>query len=131
MQPTTQHRENLSAYMDGYEVENHFAEQLSRSRELETKWRNYHLIRDVMRQEAILLDKSFSEQMVSLIENEPVIARNEAEKPKGILLKLKRWSLPLMQAGIAASVCLIAVLSVNIFSQDDQIAQTEQQANYN
>lgn len=126
MQPTTQHRENLSAYIDGYDVESNVVEQLTHSRELATKWRNYHLIRDVMRKEAVLLDQSFSEKMANLIENEPVIIRKEAEKPKGVLLKLKRWSLPLMQAGIAASVCLMAVLGVNMFSQDNQIAQTEQ-----
>lgn len=47
------------------------------------------------------------------------------EKPKGLLLKLKRWGTPLLQAGVAASVCLVAVFGVNSFNANNEVAQTQ------
>lgn len=122
-----QQRENLSAYMDGHNVNGEFTDTLCSSPELQQKWANYHAIRSVMRGEELMLGADFSAKMAALIEEEEIekTAQTE-EKPRGLLLKLKRWSTPIMQAGIAASVCLVAVLGVNMMNSGSEVAQTEQ-----
>lgn len=119
-----QHKETLSAYMDGHNINGEFTDTLCNSAELQQKWANYHTIRSVMRGEEQILGSDFSAKMAELLENEEI----ETAKPekKGLLLKLKRWSTPIMQAGIAASVCLVAVLGVNMMNSSDEVAQTEQ-----
>ncbi|WP_373818783.1 sigma-E factor negative regulatory protein [Glaesserella sp.] len=124
-----QQKETLSAYMDGHEVDGKFINTLCNSDELKQKWANYHAIRSVMRGEELLLGSDFSAKMEALIEQEEIEKTVQIEKPRGLLLKLKRWGTPLLQGGIAASVCLIAVLSVNTINSSDEVAQqTEQPA---
>lgn len=119
-----QQRETLSAYMDGHNVNGEFTDTLCNSPELQQKWASYHTIRNVMRGEEVILGADFSAKMAALIEEEE-IERTPAEK-RGLLLQLKRWSTPIMQAGIAASVCLVAVLGVNMMNAKDDVAQVEQ-----
>lgn len=119
-----QQRETLSAYMDGHNVNGEFTDTLCNSPELQQKWASYHTIRTVMRGEEVILGADFSAKMAALIEEEE-IERAPAEK-RGLLLQLKRWSTPIMQAGIAASVCLVAVLGVNMMNAKDDVAQVEQ-----
>ncbi|MDP0019432.1 sigma-E factor negative regulatory protein [Glaesserella parasuis] len=124
-----QHKETLSAYMDGHKESGDFAETLCNSAELQKTWANYHTIRSVMRGEEQILGSDFSAKMAALLENEEIEAVAEAqqsEKPRGMLLKLKRWATPLMQAGIAASVCLVAVWGVNMMNSSEEVAQVEQ-----
>lgn len=115
-----QQKEILSAYMDGHIEESNFADTLANSPELQQKWANYHAIRSVMQGEEILLGSDFSAKMADLIENEEI-----EKQPQGIMLKLKRWGTPLMQAGIAASVCLVAVFGFNIVNSNNEVAQNE------
>lgn len=127
-----QQRETLSAYMDGYNVNGEFTDTLCSNPELQEKWADYHAIRSIMRGEEQILGADFSAKMAELIENEeiekaPETATENQEK-RGLLLQLKRWSTPLMQAGIAASVCFIAVVSVNMMNAEDEVAQTDQPA---
>ncbi|MDO4698566.1 MAG: RseA family anti-sigma factor [Pasteurellaceae bacterium] len=117
-----QQQERLSAYMDGQEINRDFTEKLCSTAELQQKWANYHHIRSIMRGEELLLGSDFSAKMATLLEQEQI----EAEKTKGVLLKLKRWSTPVMQAGIAASVCLVAVFGVNMMNASEEVAQAEQ-----
>lgn len=125
-----QQRETLSAYMDGDNVEPEFSEALCQSEELQQKWANYHTIRSVMRGEEQLLGADFSTKMARLIENEEIekqpTTSTQIAKARGLLLKLKRWSVPVMQVGIAASVCLTAVVGFNLLNQSEEVAQTEQ-----
>lgn len=125
-----QQRESLSAFMDGHKVDDAFIDQLCNDPTLKQQWANYHTIRNVMHGDELILGDDFSAKMEALLENEemdaPSIQAENVEKPKGMLLKLKRWGTPLMQAGIAASVCLVAVLGVNIMNTQDEIAQVEQ-----
>ncbi|MGX2969782.1 sigma-E factor negative regulatory protein [Ursidibacter sp. B-7004-1] len=121
-----QQRETLSAYIDGHNVNGEFTDTLCKSEELQQKWANYHTIRSVMRGEDILLGNDFSAKMEALLENEEIEKTAESAKPKGLLLKLKRWGTPLMQAGVAASVCLMAVIGVNTFNGGEEVAATEQ-----
>lgn len=123
-----QNRETLSAYMDGHNINGEFTDTLCEDAELQQKWANYHTIRSVMRGETPLLGADFSAKMATLLENEviePVTDSPKVEK-RGMLLKLKGWGTPLMQAGIAASVCLVAVLGVNLMQSESEVAQAEQ-----
>lgn len=127
-----QKEESLSAFVDGYNIDSGFIDTLCSSSELKQKWTNYHAIRSVMRGDALILGADFSAKMELLLENEEIdssfTATNnivETGKAKGTLLKLKRWSTPLMQAGIAASVCLIAVFSINSMNTSDDLAATQ------
>lgn len=121
-----QNRETLSAYMDGHNVNGEFTETVCTSSELQQKWANYHTIRSVMRGEEQILGADFSAKMAALLEDEVIEAAQPTVEKKGLLLKLKRWSTPIMQAGIAASVCLVAVLGVNIVNSNNEVAQVEQ-----
>lgn len=121
-----QNRETLSAYMDGHNVNGEFTETVCTSSELQQKWASYHTIRSVMRGEEQILGADFSAKMATLLEDEVIEAAQPTVEKKGLLLKLKRWSTPIMQAGIAASVCLVAVLGVNIVNSNNEVAQVEQ-----
>lgn len=125
-----QKEESLSAFMDGHDIDSGFIDTLCSSSELKQKWTNYHAIRNTMRGDALILGADFSAKMELLLENEEIDSSSasnivETEKAKGTLLKLKRWSTPLMQAGIAASVCLIAVFSINSMNTSDDLAATQ------
>ncbi|QIM63404.1 transcriptional regulator [Pasteurellaceae bacterium Orientalotternb1] len=121
-----QNRETLSAYIDGHNVNGEFSEILCASSELQQKWASYHTIRSVMRGEEQILGADFSAKMAALLEAEVIENAQPKAKKKGLLLKLKRWSTPIMQAGIAASVCLVAVLGVNVVNSNNEVAQVEQ-----
>lgn len=121
-----QQRENLSSYMDGHNVNGEFTDTLCNSPELQQKWANYHAIRSVMRGEELLLGTDFSAKMADLLENEEIEKAEAQPQKRGLLLKLKSWGTPLMQAGIAASVCLVAVLGVNMMNANQEVVQTEQ-----
>lgn len=121
-----QNRETLSAYMDGHNVNGEFTETVCTSSELQQKWASYHTIRSVMHGEEQILGADFSAKMAALLEDEVIEAAQPTVEKKGLLLKLKRWSTPIMQAGIAASVCLVAVLGVNIVNSNNEVAQVEQ-----
>ncbi|MEG9530495.1 sigma-E factor negative regulatory protein [Mannheimia indoligenes] len=123
-QRITQH-EYLSAYMDGQDVDKEFVKTLTNSPELQQKWASYHTIRNVMQGDEIILGADFSAKMEALLENEEIESQANVEKPKGLLLKLKRWGTPLLQAGVAASVCLVAVFGVNSFNANNEVAQTQ------
>ena len=106
-----QQKETLSAYMDGQANGIEFADTLTNSPELKAKWASYHTIRNVMQGEEVLLENETIESI--------------QEKPRGLMVKLKRWATPIMQAGIAASVCLVALVGVNMMNSTDEVAQTE------
>lgn len=125
----TQQNERLSAYMDGQDLEMDFVDTLANSPELKQKWASYHTIRSVMQGDEIILGADFSAKMEVLLENEEIESLSSEEKTeqpkKGLLLKLKRWGTPIMQAGIAASVCLVAVLGVNSMNAKEEVAQVQ------
>lgn len=132
MQQRITQQERLSAYMDGQAVDTGFIDTLTDSPELQQKWASYHTIRSVMHGDEVILGADFSAKMEALLENEEIESQATIaqEKPmqekKGLLLKLKRWGTPVLQAGIAASVCLVAVLGVNSIRSNDEVAQVQQ-----
>lgn len=122
-----QQNESLSAYMDGQDVDTNFVETLMNSSELKQKWARYHTIRSVMQGDEIILGNDFSAKIEALLEDEEIESLpSTAIQPRGLLIKLRRWGTPIMQAGIAASVCLVAVLGVNSFNVNSEVAQVEQ-----
>lgn len=118
-----QSKEKLSAYMDGYLADDNFADEINRNAELKQKWASYHTIRSVMRGEEQLLGADFSAKMEMLLDAEEM---EKAPRQRGLMLHLKKWSTPIMQAGIAASVCLVAVLGFNTMNSENELAQNEQ-----
>ena len=114
-----QQKETLSAYMDGQANGIEFADTLTNSPELKAKWASYHTIRNVMQGEEVLLGADFSAKIETLLENETI--ESIQEKPRGLMVKLKRWATPIMQAGIAASVCLVALVGVNMMNSTDDM----------
>lgn len=123
--PPMQQRETLSAYMDGHHINGEFTDTLCRSPELQQKWADYHKVRSLMRGEPQLLGEDFSAKLEALLENEVIEVATTPTQKRGLLLQLKRWRNPIMQAGIAASVCLVAVVSVNMFNRNDEVATIE------
>ncbi|WP_373767596.1 sigma-E factor negative regulatory protein [Glaesserella sp.] len=122
-----QQKETLSAYMDGHEVNGKFTDTLCNSDELKQTWANYHAIRSVMRGEELILGRDFSAKMEALLEQEEIEKVTPEAKPRGLLLKLKGWGTPILQAGIAASVCLAVVFGVNMMNAGDEVAQQVEQ----
>lgn len=118
-----QQKEALSAYMDGHDVSGEFTDTLCNDADLQQKWAHYHAIRSIMRNEKVILGSDFSNKLATLLEDEH-IEPAPMKKERG--LTLKRWSMPIIQTGIAASVCLVAVLSVNYFNNNNEVAQAEQ-----
>ncbi|MDH2925338.1 RseA-like anti sigma(E) protein [Nicoletella semolina] len=126
-----QSKEELSSYIDGHNVDPVFSETLCSSIELQQKWQNYHIIRSVIRGEELLLGADFSAKMAALLDNEQIeravvpasdpLVNTKSSRDK--ILKLKRWTMPVMQMGIAASVCFVAVFGVNSFYSENEIAQ--------
>lgn len=118
-----QQKEALSAYMDGHDVSGEFTDTLCNDADLQQKWAHYHAICSIMRNEEVILGSDFSNKLATLLEDEH-IEPVPMKKERG--LTLKRWSMPIIQTGIAASVCLVAVLSVNYFNSNNEVAQAEQ-----
>lgn len=117
-------KENLSAYMDGYEQDKDFADVITSSPELTQKWADYHKIRSVMRDEPLILGEDFSQKMAALIDQEAPLGK-PVKSAK--VLKLKRWTSPLWQGAIAASVCLMTVLGYQHFQQSQEnVAQNSE-----
>lgn len=125
-----QQNETLSAFMDGKKVDDAFIDELCESPELKQKWARYHAVSSVLHGDEIILGRDFSAKMEALLENEEIESQPSVQEtttaPQGKLIKLKRWSMPLMQAGIAALVCLVAVLGVNMMNEKNELAQASQ-----
>lgn len=121
-----QHKEQLSAYMDGEEVRRDFVEDLCQDQELQKTWTTLHIARAVMRNESpVILDASFTEKMAKLIEEEPTIQLQEQPVPETVVppkvsffSKTKKYFAPILQTAVAASVCLIAVFSIQTLNKD-------------
>ncbi|WGE36447.1 RseA family anti-sigma factor [Actinobacillus genomosp. 1] len=125
-----QQNETLSAFMDGQKVDDAFIDDLCDSPELKQKWARYHAVSSILHGDEIILGNDFSAKMEALLENEEIESQSSDKAatvvPQGKLLKLKRWGMPIMQAGIAASVCLVAVLGVNMVNEKNELAQSNQ-----
>lgn len=115
----------LSAYLDGEYQNDHLLDTLCQDEELQQVWNRYHLIRTVVRQEtSVLLGSDFTAKIAGLIEAEPHLdcARLLSDVPAqktSWMQKVRGWFSPLTQVVVAASVCLVAVLSVQSYVQSD------------
>ncbi|MFC0308777.1 sigma-E factor negative regulatory protein [Gallibacterium trehalosifermentans] len=121
-----QHKEQLSAYIDGEKVSQDFLDTLCQDPTLQKSWSTLHLARAVIRNESsAILDSSFTEKMAKLIEDEPAIQLQEQPLPEKVELpnpslfaKTKKYFAPILQTAVAASVCLIAVFSIQNLNKD-------------
>lgn len=118
-----QHKELLSAYIDGEEVNHEFTTELCHNQDLQQSWHTLHLIRSVVRKESeVLLGDDFTAQMASLIEQEPNFLAEQPTTPVSVpvMTKVKRYFAPVLQLAVAASVCLVAIIGVQSLNQADR-----------
>ncbi len=123
---------SLSAFMDGEELSNHFMQKLEQDENLQKSWQNYHLIRSVMREESeVFLGADFTQNLADAIENEPQVTLVEQprmqemqeETRPSFWHKLKGHFVPLVQLGVAASVCFVAVLGVQNYNKKAAVSE--------
>ncbi len=120
----------LSALMDGETIDNDTVSVLCQDADLQQTWQRYHLIRDTLQEETtVQLGADFTERMalvideleapthVESLENQPA----PSQVSKTIWQKLKPAVMPLMQFGVAASVCLVAVFGVQHYTQQNTL----------
>ena len=123
-------KEQLSAYMDGEQVETDLIDALLRDEELQASWHSFHTVRSVMRKEgAVFLGADFTAKMAGLIESEEVkkvdviaVSQPEPEDSHNsvFMQKLKAFFAPMTQIAVAAGVCLVAVLGVQSFNSKNE-----------
>lgn len=124
-------KEQLSAYMDGEQVESDLTDALLQQQELQQSWQAFHAVRSVMRKEsAVFLGTDFTAKMADLIEAEEVrkvdvIAVSqpmpEETHQQPFMQKLKAFFAPITQVAVAAGVCLVAVLGVQSFNAKNEM----------
>jgi sigma-E factor negative regulatory protein RseA len=105
--------EQLSALLDN-ELSDHEASsvlaQLSQKPKLQQKWERYHIIRDVMRGEAVNLQAGdISERVKKQIDLEPAIISVPKKSRSGTWKS--NWIKPAAGAALAASVATVAVIN--------------------
>lgn len=124
-----QHKELLSAYLDGENVSPEFTAELCQNQELQQSWHTLHLVRAVVREESeVLLGDDFTAKMATLIENEELFVAETPElieQPKAVIppkftTRLKSYLAPVLQFAVAASVCLVAIVGVQTLNQAAQ-----------
>lgn len=139
--------ETISSLVDNYSVSEQNTEQaiddLLNDEHLSTKWRQYHLIGDVIRDEVPqTLQLDLSAQIASAIADEPsVLAPKTAIKvsanPSGLKAKVVQFIKPMGQLAIAASAAGLMILGVqqntsnpNEIITPSQIVHTKPLAGY-
>lgn len=66
--------ENLSALVDGEESDNALLEQISADEELASRWQNYHLIKDAMRNDLPdSIQLNIADMVAEAIDKEPTV----------------------------------------------------------
>jgi len=105
----TESREHLSSLMDGevsQETGRFLVRRLGADGELRKTWARYHLIRDCMRhQEGHFAQQDLTGRVQQALSDEPVVTGSPASK--------RNWFKPVAGAAIAASVALVAVMTVS------------------
>lgn len=124
-------KEQLSAYMDGEQVEAGFTDALLHNDALQQSWQNFHAVRAVMRKEsAVFLGADFTAKMADLIEAEEVrkvdvipVSQPEPQEVHQLpfMQKFKAIFAPMTQVAVAAGVCLVAVLGVQSFTAKNEM----------
>lgn len=98
-----QENEILSALMDG-ECEDQLIDSLLRDSTMRATWWRYHLISDAMKgKDSVLATKNLAEKVSKVLANEATVL-----SPKSTA----RWIKPVAGFAIAASVAVVAVLSI-------------------
>lgn len=110
---TNDPRENLSSFMDG-EVDksagSFLVRRLANDDDLRSTWNRYHIIRDCLhQQDAHLVQEGFCSRVSQAIEQED----NQQAASKTTM----GWIKPMAGAAIAASVAMLAILSVGTGQQ--------------
>jgi len=110
--------EQLSALMDGEESDINVILKNVQDESVRTRWKRYHLIRDVMRNQASKVDGfDISLKIREAISNEPTVLAPLKVKKK--LLSSKTFFKQIGSIAIAASVTTVAILVVQLNSDSN------------
>lgn len=105
----TESREHLSSFMDGevsHETGRFLVRRLGADGDLRQAWARYHLIRDCLRhQDGHIAQRDLSGRVRAALSSEPDVTTGTRAG--------SRWLKPFAGAALAASVALIAVLTVS------------------
>ncbi|WP_428773040.1 RseA family anti-sigma factor [Vibrio sp.] len=130
-------KERLSALMDGELVDKVLISELELDQESQTKWKNYHLIGDVMRGEAPAVPQwNIAESVAAALESEPAhgsfdssstvvdFSRQPSESqptPQQAKRHLPAWLNQFGQVAMAACVSLAVILGVQQYGGSDAV----------
>lgn len=121
--------ETVSSLVDNYQLDEEQLLNVSKDENMSDAWRRYHLIGDVLRDEAgAEIDNNLSLNIASAIAAEPTVLAPQkstaASKFKASVVKLAK---PLGQVAIAASAATLMIVGVQQnFSQTEQIVPAQQ-----
>lgn len=122
----TQHREKLSAIIDGESFTDEIIDQLKNDQSLAASWQNYNLVSDVLNNEvAEHIHLNFADQVADALANEPsivapVIEKNWRDKFLNISDNVVTLARQSGQFAIAASVTLAVVFGVQQYNTQQQ-----------
>ena len=118
--------ENLSVLVDGEELttsssESHLIEDVKNDADLMQKWKNYHLIRDGLRQELpAQLNFNIADKVAQALESEPaIVAPRKTWRDIPVIGNVVPFAKQSGQMAIAASVAVAMILGVQQFNQTD------------
>ena len=116
---TKQIDEQISAFTDGEVHQSEHAaiiQKLCRDDEALSRWQNYHLISDTLRNNLPpATDNQFTQSVMKALENEPTVFAPAAIKHKSTVKQ------KIAGAAIAASVAAVAVIGVQTMNQPEEI----------
>lgn len=114
----TQQHENLSAFMDGEVEDEAIINAIKNDRELQDKWRSYHVIRSGLRKEASVMPEfDITAQVAAALADEPTVM---APKSRLSRLPLVNKVVPFIKQGgqyaVAASVAAAVILGFQTYN---------------
>jgi len=131
-------KEHVSAFMDGELVDNALLQELTDDPVMQEKWRNYHLIGDVMRgdvsEQLSAENWNIADSIKVALESEPshgqftsVITLEEQPQPHKAKRYLPRWLPQFGQVAIAACVSFVVVLGIQQYNGSGDVGRTAAQ----
>ena len=121
---TNEINEKVSALLDGELASDSSGafDQIEQDDDLRCVWDRYHLIGDAMRGEAVRVSTlSIADRVRAQLNNEAdIVPIRQLDKPVIKNVRLP-WAKPLAGAALAASVAILAVLSMPQFSPDQAV----------
>lgn len=117
--------ESVSSFVDSHDLSDEKIKQLSADQEMSETWQRYHLVGDIMRDEASAdLQLDLSESIAQALAEEPTILAPQSWQHRA-KAKVVALSKPLGQFAIAASAAFIMILGVQQANHNDDLPQVQ------